>query len=355
MAHIGEEFGLAAVGELRLFLCGEQVALGALALGNVEPHRDDHRILAVVAVEHRFGRQQHARLAVAVDDLVFRRERRRPAGKQQRIDLHEAARNGAAMRLQRGLADQATRPHPDKRGELAIDQDVAPILAGHADHARNGVDDAQQHLVRLAQAILAPLAVRAPGIRAHLFRSASRAGALRAQEAADPQPEVAVVDRQQQMIGGAGVARAFEAIEILFGADDHDRNLGTGFEPAQPMDQCGGFALRRRGGEHEEPGRIGAAERQRGLGVAEPLGRGPAADRIGEPFEDLQLGGAVIDDDHRLRRHGRSPRIAALLAILDKPNEAQYQVCPQPKKGQRSQRVVWRQGHGLGWQSKLAR
>jgi len=121
------------------------------------------------------------------------------------------------------------------------------------------------------------------------------------------------------------------------------------------MDQCGGFALRRRGGEHEEPGRIGAAERQRGLGVAEPLGGGPAADRIGEPFEDLQLGGAVIDDDHRLRRHGRAPRIAALLAILDKPNEAQYQVCPWPKKGQKSQWVVWHQGHGLGWQSKPAR
>src|SRR5438477_507589 len=86
------------------------------------------------------------------------------------------------------------------------------------------------------------------GIRAHRFRSAARAGALRAQEAADPQPEVAVVDRQQQMVGGAGVARAFEAVEILFGADDHDRNLGTGFEPTQPMDHGGGFARSRRGG-----------------------------------------------------------------------------------------------------------
>jgi hypothetical protein len=79
------------------------------------------------------------------------------------------------------------------------------------------------------------------------------------------------------MVGGAGIARAFEAIEILVGADDHDRNLGTRFEPAQPMDQGGGFALRRRGGEHEKPWRIGAAERQRRLGVGEPLGGGPAA------------------------------------------------------------------------------
>src|SRR6202011_588127 len=37
VAHIGEEFGLAAIGQLGLFLGHQQITLGGLALGDVEP------------------------------------------------------------------------------------------------------------------------------------------------------------------------------------------------------------------------------------------------------------------------------------------------------------------------------
>ena len=78
------------------------------------------------------------------------------------------------MRLEQALADQTARPHPDKRGVVAIDQQISPVLAGHADHARNGVENAQQHFVRLPQPVLATFAVTSAAIRRQVIRSAAR-------------------------------------------------------------------------------------------------------------------------------------------------------------------------------------
>jgi hypothetical protein len=130
--------------------------------------------------------------------------------------------------------------------------------------------------------------------------------------------EVAMIYRQQQMVDGAGVARPLQTIEILFGSDHDDRNVGAALDAVQLMDQPGCLALGDCGGEHDEAGTILTAERQRRVGIAEGLRDGPAAERIDKPFEDLQVGGAVIDDDDRLGRHRRTPRAAALLAILGK-------------------------------------
>ena len=115
-----------------------------------------------------------------------------------------------------------------------------------------------------------------------------------------------MINRQQQMVGGAGLARPLQTIEILFGAGHDDRHPDTPLDPAQLVYKAGGLALGRRGGEHNQAGAVGVAERQRGLGIVEGPRDGPAAERIGKPFENFQVGGAVIDDDDQLRRHGET-------------------------------------------------
>ena len=189
---------------------------------------------------------------------------------------------------------------------MAVDQQVSPILAGHADHPRNGVENAQQHFVRLPQPVLAALAVTCATVRRRTIRAAAGTIAMRRQLAARTQPKIAMIDRQQQVVGSAGLAGALQIIEILFGADHDDRHLGAPLDPVQLMNKAGGLALSGRGGEHDEAGAVLAAERQRGLGIVEGLRDGPAAERIGEPFKNFQVSGAVIDDDDQLRRHGET-------------------------------------------------
>ena len=109
------------------------------------------------------------------------------------------------------------------------------------------------------------------------------------------------------MVGGTGLARPLETIEILLGADHDGRNLGAALGAVQLVDQARRLALCRCGGEHDKAGTIGLAERQCRIGIVERFSDGPAAERIGEAFEDFQVGGAVIDDDDQLRGHGRTP------------------------------------------------
>ena len=67
------------------------------------------------------------------------------------------------------------------------------------------------------------------------------------------------------------------------------------------------FALFAGGREHEKIGALLAAERQRPIRLDEGLDGGAAAEGHGQSLENLQLGGAVIDDDDQLGRHGRTP------------------------------------------------
>src|SRR5258707_736893 len=92
--------------------------------------------------------------------------------------------------------------------------------------------------------------------------------------------------------------------------------------------------------QHASPVLPGHAD-QSGKGIVEGLRDGPAAERIGEPFENLQVGGAVIDDDDQLRRHRRTPRVAALLTILDVLQRTPYLGVSGPGKARESQWLVF--------------
>src|SRR6185437_6140366 len=100
-----------------------------------------------------------------------------------------------------------------------------------------GVENAQQHFVRLPQPILAALAVACLAVRWRMILTAAGTTARRRQLAASAQPEVAMIDRQQQMIGCAGLSRPLQTIEILFGADHDDRHPGATVDAAQLMDK----------------------------------------------------------------------------------------------------------------------
>ena len=68
VAHIGEEFGLAAAGELGLFLGGDQGQLGLLAVGDVERDGDHQHRPAGLILQQRLGGEQHALLALGRPD-----------------------------------------------------------------------------------------------------------------------------------------------------------------------------------------------------------------------------------------------------------------------------------------------
>src|SRR4029077_454664 len=113
-------------------------------------------------------------------------------------------RHRPAMRLEWALADQTARPYPDKRGELAVAQQIPSVFAGHADHARNGIEDAQQPLMRLSQPVLPTFALARASGRRRVVWVAAETIAIRRQRIARAEAEVAMIYREQQMVDGAG-------------------------------------------------------------------------------------------------------------------------------------------------------
>ena len=105
------------------------------------------------------------------------------------------------------------------------------------------------------------------------------------------------------MIAGAGLARPLDAVEFRFGPDDDHRDQGAVGLLAQPGDELRGLAPCTRGGEENKVGVVIGTKAEGGIRIGEAPGDGSTAERAGQPFQDLQIGDAVIDDDHQLRRH----------------------------------------------------
>ena len=102
------------------------------------------------------------------------------------------------------------------------------------------------------------------------------------------------------MIACPGRARPLDRVEFVRRPDDDYRDDAAVRLRPQTDDKFRCLAVRGRGCGEDKVGVMRSAEPEGGLGFGKAAGDRLPAQRMGQPFEDLQIGDAVIDDDHQL-------------------------------------------------------
>ena len=81
--------------------------------------------------------------------------------------------------------------------------------------------------------------------------------------------------------------------------DDDHRDVGADRLLAQMGDELRSLTLCTRRRQEYKIGAVIRTKGECGIPIGERLGDGSTAERAGQAFEDLQIGDAVIDDDHQ--------------------------------------------------------
>ena len=306
VAHIGEEFGLAAAGELGLFLGGDQRQLGFLAVGDVERRRYHDQGLVVGIAQQGEAVEQHAALAVRLADFLFPRAWLALAVDDLAMPLHRHPGFGVAAQRARQLADHFRGRPAEALGERAVDEHEAAVAIGGADHDRHRVDHAQQHLVTalqlIAMALLVDLDFFLEGRGALLQHQLL---ALQGEQIVGADAEFTVIDRAQQIIRRARLERLEPQIAVLIGGDHDDRQVGAVRLLAQLADQIGAVHLRHVEVGDQQVGRRLDRILKRRDRVREGAHLDILPERTGKPFEDFEIGYSIVDDRDDLTSHAR--------------------------------------------------
>ncbi|MGA3305827.1 MAG: hypothetical protein ABSC26_07460 [Stellaceae bacterium] len=303
VAHIGEEFGFAAAGEFRFLLGRDQGQFGFLALGDVERDGDHQHRPAGLILQQRLGGEQHALLAFGRPDGFLAGTGLLQFCDDAAVALGFPARMRIVAHRLRRLADDRGRLLADAAREPVVDEDVTTVAVGGDHRHRHGIDDAQQQLMAFAERILvAARFLDHPLLERGSARLEQQLLAAQRQEIARAHAEFVVIDRAQQVIGGAGLERLIAQVAVLIGGDDDHRHVDAGGNLADVTDEGGAVEF-----GHVEIGddQIGRRCRESVERALRPvIGRDlDAFERASEPFQNLQIGQAVVDDGDGLELH----------------------------------------------------
>ena len=296
---VAQERAIGKVGQRIVMGQMQEVALGPLAVGDVERGSEHVGHATGALAQRRFRGQQHALLATAVEDLFLEARKRLAALEHQAVEPAAAGGVLLAENLVAAAADRAGRIDAVERGLVGVHEDAVSVVIGRADHRRNGVDDLDKALAAVAQQVLArtfallQLALQAIGaalddllLLAHLEQVA-RAG-----------EKLVMIDRALQEIRGAGLQRADSGAALLVDRKHHHRDVDTAGNLAEAANEFRAVQMRHLEIGEYEIGSIALEPGKRLDRIAERAHDDAILDRSGELREDIPVRHPVVENDN---------------------------------------------------------
>jgi hypothetical protein len=296
---VAQERAIGKVGQRVVMGQMQEVALGPLAVGDVERGSEHVGHTTGALAKRRLRGQQHALLATAVEDLLLEARKRLAALEHQTVEPAAAGGVLLAEDLIAAPANGTGRIDAIERRLVGVHEDAVSVVIGRTDHRRNGVDDLDEALAAVAQQVLArafallQLALQAIGaalddllLLAHL------------EQVACAGEKLVVIDRALQEIRSAGLQRADSGAALLVDRKHHHRDVDTAGNLAKAANEFRAVQVR-----HLEIGKyeIGSIALEPGKGldrIAERAHDDAILDRSGELRENVPVGHSVVENDN---------------------------------------------------------